>query len=116
MKGAVTMRLASILWVFSVVLAIQAYAQNISGSISGHVVDQQGAAITSTTVTTVDSARRVTVSTKTNDQGDFVFPALQPGNYTLTIEAPGFKKLERPNVPPQLAATMNDSRLATPGQ
>jgi Carboxypeptidase regulatory-like domain/TonB-dependent Receptor Plug Domain len=93
------MRLTSILGVFFVLLAFQAYAQNISGSISGHVVDQQGAAITNTTVTAVDSARRVTVSTKTNDQGDFVFPAVQPGNYTLTIEAPGFKKLERPNVP-----------------
>jgi hypothetical protein len=93
------MRLTSILGVFFVLLAFQAYAQNISGSISGHVVDQQGAAITNTTVTAADPARRVTVSTKTNDQGDFVFPALQPGNYTLTIEAAGFKKLERPNVP-----------------
>jgi hypothetical protein len=93
------MRLTSILWVFSVVLAFQAYAQNISGSISGHVVDQQSAAITNSTVTAVDPARRVTVSTKTNEQGDFVFAALQPGNYTLSVEAPGFKKLERSNVP-----------------
>src|SRR5437868_8908464 len=93
------MKMTSFLCCFAVLVAFQAYSQNISGSISGHVIDQQGAAVASTTVRAVDPARRVTVSTTTNDQGDFVFPALQPGNYTLTVEAPGFKKLERPNVP-----------------
>jgi len=93
------MKMTWFLCCLAVVLAFQAFAQNISGSISGHVIDQQGAAVANTNVTAADPARRVTVTTRTNDQGDFVFPALQPGNYTLTIEAPGFKKLERPNVP-----------------
>jgi hypothetical protein len=93
------MKMTTLLCLFAVVVVFQASAQNISGSISGHVIDQQGAAIPNTTVTAVEPAKKLTVTTKTNDQGDFVFPALQPGNYTLTIEAAAFRKLERPNVP-----------------
>ena len=93
------MKTISILSVLFLVLAFSGYAQNISGSIAGSVIDQQGAAVPGASVTATDPTKRVTVSTKTNDQGNFVFPALQPGTYTLSIEATGFKKLERPNVP-----------------
>ena len=79
--------------------SIVIYSQNVSGSMSGHVLDPQGAAVPGATVTVTDPAKNVTVTSKTNDQGDFLFPALQPGNYTLAIEAQGFKKLERANIP-----------------
>src|SRR3954451_9947735 len=80
-------------------LGLSGYAQNISGSISGHVIDAQGAVIPNANVTANDPTKSVTATTKTNDSGDFVFPGLQPGNYTISVEAQGFKKLQRPNIP-----------------
>src|SRR4051794_17832065 len=77
------------------VLALGAPAQNISGSMTGRLIDAQGAAVTGAIITAVEPAKKITVTTRTNDQGDFTFPALQPGTYNLTAEAQGFKKLTR---------------------
>lgn len=84
---------------FALVFSFQGHAQNISGSITGRVVDQQGAVVASVSVTAIEPNKNVTVTTKTGDQGDFTFAGLQPGTYTVRVEAPGFKRLERSNVP-----------------
>ncbi len=83
---------------FLFVLASLAHGQTITGSITGRVVDQQGAAVAGATVTAEEPGKNVTETTKSGDQGDFVFSALQPGTYTVSIEAHGFKKLGRPNI------------------
>jgi hypothetical protein len=74
---------------------VYAYAQTITGSIAGRVLDQQGAAVANATVTASEPEKNITQMTKSGDQGDFVFSALQPGNYTVSVESPGFKKLDR---------------------
>jgi hypothetical protein len=71
------------------------YAQTTSGSISGEVVDPQQAAVSATAVSIRDDARGVAQTTTTDAQGRFVFPQVPPGTYNLSIEARGFKKLER---------------------
>jgi hypothetical protein len=81
------------------VLALQGYAQNITGSMSGRVVDAQGAAVPNASVTANEPAKLVNISTKTNDQGEFSLAGLLPGSYTVSVEAPGFKKLSRTNIP-----------------
>src|ERR1700722_8695384 len=81
------------------VLALHAYAQNITGSMSGRVVDAQGAAVPNATVTATEPAKKVDISTKTTDQGEFSLAGLLPGNYTISVEAAGFKKLSRTNIP-----------------
>ena len=75
--------------------AFASFAQTTSGSIAGGVVDQQQAAITGATVTIKDEAKGVSQTATSDSQGRFVFPTLSPGNYTLSIEAKGFKKAER---------------------
>jgi Carboxypeptidase regulatory-like domain/TonB-dependent Receptor Plug Domain len=75
--------------------SVYAYAQTITGSIAGRVLDQQGAAVANATVTASEPEKNITQMTKSGDQGDFVFSALQPGNYTVSVESPGFKKLDR---------------------
>lgn len=59
-------------------------------------------------MTISEPTKRISESTKTNDQGDFVFPALQPGNYIVSVEAMGFKKLTRPAI----ALDVNDKLQA----
>jgi len=74
------------------------YGQSITGSISGRVVDQQGATIANATVTATEPDRNITETTKTGEQGDFVFPGLQPGNYNIAVAAQGFKRSARSGV------------------
>lgn len=79
-------------------LAVPAGAQTVSGSISGLVLDPSQAAIATAKVTALDQNRKTEASTNTDAEGRFVFPTLQPGRYTISVEFTGFKKLERTNV------------------
>ena len=80
-------------------LAVQGYAQNITGSMSGRVVDQQGATVANAGVAAIEKDKKVNTVTRTNDAGEFSLAGLLPGNYTVEVTATGFKKLERINVP-----------------
>ena len=70
------------------------WAQTTSGSISGVVQDAQGAIVPNARVTLTNeaqgtaSARQVTTSA----EGTFVFSPVLAGQYTVAVEAPGFKK------------------------
>ena len=79
-------------------LALQGYAQNITGSMAGRVTDQQGASISNAVVTVTQPSTHVTVTQKTTAGGDFSVAGLLPGDYTVTIEAAGFKKLSRTGI------------------
>jgi hypothetical protein len=73
-------------------LAVTALGQT-SASLSGTVQDPQGNAIAGAKVTATDPSKNQTVETKSSSDGTFSFPALQPGEYTVAIEAQGFKKV-----------------------
>jgi hypothetical protein len=79
--------------------ALVAYGQTISGSISGHVYDAQMAPIQGATVTITDSSKNFTVGTKTGSEGNFLSAGLAPGNYSVSVEAPGFKKFSQTGIP-----------------
>jgi hypothetical protein len=79
-------------------LALQGYAQNITGSMTGRVTDQQGASIPNATVTVTEPSKHVTAAQKTTGGGDFSVAGLLPGDYTVTVEATGFKKLSRTGI------------------
>src|SRR5690242_6844547 len=82
-----------------ILLASMAYGQTISGSLSGHVMDAQMAPIQGATVTVTEPSRNFTTVTKTGMEGDFRSAGLLPGTYSVSIEAPGFKKLSRAAIP-----------------
>lgn len=71
-----------------------AYGQEITGSIVGTVRDSTGAVVPGASVTITDSARKGVVvrTVATNDDGEFSVPNLPVGVYTVTVEAPNFKK------------------------
>jgi hypothetical protein len=75
-----------------------AIAQVTSGTISGEVKDPSGAMIPNANITVNAPAIGVTRNTTSNDDGLFVVPNLPPGTYNITVEAQGFKKLEKTNV------------------
>ena len=74
------------------------YAQTINGSIAGRVVDAQGAVIPNAAVTVTEPSKNVKVTTRTTAAGEFLAPGLQPGSYSISVEASGFKKLTRAGI------------------
>jgi len=49
-------------------------------------------------VTMIEEGTSVSSSTLTNEQGEYSFPVVNPGTYTLVVEAPGFKRMEQKGV------------------
>ncbi|HWC99006.1 MAG TPA: TonB-dependent receptor [Candidatus Sulfopaludibacter sp.] len=73
-------------------------AQNITGSISGRVVDAQGASVLNAAVTLTETGKNQSNTVKTTAGGDFTIAGLVPGTYSIAVEAVGFKKLTRPGI------------------
>lgn len=76
-------------------LATALLGQGLTGSITGTVTDQSGAAIPGADLTLVNVETSQTRQAKTETNGDFVFTQLLPGNFKLTVVAKGFKKYEQ---------------------
>jgi hypothetical protein len=83
-----------------ILLSVQVplHAQEARGAILGRVADQTGGVIVGAKVEGANTDTGVRAAAVTNNSGDFLLPFLIPGPYTLTVEAPGFKKSVRPNI------------------
>jgi hypothetical protein len=64
-----------------------------NGAISGTVTDSTGAILPNVTVNLKSVEKGFTNTTKTNSQGFYQFPLLEPGTYAVSISASGFKTL-----------------------
>ena len=73
-----------------------ALAQSDLGTISGYVKDPTGAVVPNAKVT-VTNPTGLTRTTTTNESGFYTITNIPPANYTLTVDAPGFKKFETSN-------------------
>jgi len=75
---------------FFVFSTCEGWAQT-TGTIRGSVTDPSGALVPGASVTAAQSDTHVTRTVTTNDSGDYEFPALPVGRYTVSVQAPGFK-------------------------
>jgi hypothetical protein len=65
-----------------------------TGSITGTVRDNTGAVVPKAEVTLTDTGTRTSLKTNTNDSGEYLFAAVPPGTYDLSIAAVGFNTYE----------------------
>ena len=72
-----------------------AFAQSGAGSIQGTVADSTGAVIPGATITVVNQATNVAISSKSNNVGFYQVPGLFTGTYMVTISAPNMKTYKR---------------------
>ena len=73
-------------------LPVRAQVDYSTATLRGVVYDPQGAVIGRASVTVTNSTTGFTKTVKSNPDGSYVIPVLQPGVYQITVEAQGFQK------------------------
>jgi len=66
-----------------------------------------GAAVAGAKVTATNTATFVTANTVSTTSGTFTLPFLQPGTYSVAVEAPGFASDIRRDIPLDVDQTVN---------
>src|SRR5262245_11318844 len=79
--------------VAALVAAVPAFGQQFTGGVRGAVSDQYGV-IPGVTVTLVNDATNISREVVTNEVGQYNFPAVPPGTYTLRTKLAGYKTYE----------------------
>jgi hypothetical protein len=92
---------------FTVLLANRPLYAQFNSTIEGIVTDQSGAPVPDAKVAIKQVETGIEKNVITNSAGYYVFPSLPPGNYTLTVTAPGFEKLVQGNVTLQPSRVQN---------
>jgi hypothetical protein len=79
--------------------ATSLFGQATSGGIFGTVTDPTGAVVAGAKVTITDVSKGITVTTPTNESGNYAQTHLTVGTYKITVEATGFKTSVQENIP-----------------
>ena len=82
------------------------FGQTNTGRIEGTVQDSSGAVVPTARIVATNDQTRAKVETTANADGNFVLAGLQPGPYTLTVEAPGFRQTLIKGIDVETAATV----------
>jgi hypothetical protein len=103
--------LAALALVLALAAAVPAWAQgggaSSTGTIQGRVTDAQGAVLPGVTVTAASPSMLGVQSTVSSETGNYRFPAVPPGVYTVTYELAGFNTLRREGIQIALGFTAN---------
>src|ERR1700730_5333106 len=75
------------------------------GQITGIVADSTGGVLPGATVTVTNTPTAATVTQQANSAGNYVFPNLLPGIYTVKVDMDGFRSTVRNNLELQVAQT-----------
>ena len=91
MKQSVRALLVMLMLVGVTSLAFAQGAGNVRSSIGGTVTDTSGGVIPGATVTIKNTDTSVKTELVTTSAGTFFAPAMEPGNYEITVSLSGFK-------------------------
>ena len=81
-----------------ILAALTAHSQQVTGSISGSVRDTTDASVAAASLSLISVATGAARRLLTDETGNFVISSVDPGEYRLTVRAPGFKTFERKGV------------------
>ena len=68
-------------------------AQSANARLEGVIYDPSGAAVAGAEVAVANASTQARMKTSSTSEGYFIFPSLQPGLYTLSVQAPGFRNV-----------------------
>ncbi len=79
-------------------MPLASLAQESRATVIGRASDPSGALVSGAVVRATNTATSTTVSSVTNESGNYEIPYLLPGVYTVSVELAGFKKSVRDGV------------------
>jgi Carboxypeptidase regulatory-like domain len=95
----------------------RAFAQyHVNGTITGTITDTSGAVVPDAEVKLINPATGVSISTKTNNAGVYIFADVSPASYTVTVQKQGFDTCQGTDVLLQPADTRTFSCALTVGK
>ncbi|HVH89106.1 MAG TPA: TonB-dependent receptor [Terriglobales bacterium] len=97
------------------ITAVAMFGQAVNGTLLGTLTDSSGAVVPGAQVTITETGTGIPHSTQSNASGNFVFPNLPPGMYSITSEAHGFKKETRTDVRLDVNQTVRVDMTMQPG-
>ena len=89
---------AAVAAAFVMAAAAPLSAQTTSASVAGTVKDAQGGVLPGVSAVLVNQAQGTEQTATSDENGSFLFPYVQPGNYVLKLTLAGFQTLERTGV------------------
>ena len=98
-----------------VCLTAAAFGQTSMGRILGTVTDTTGAIVRGAEVTITNTATGVVREVTTTSAGDYVAPDLEPGPYSVAVEASGFGKVVRVGLVLEVARDIRVDAQLKPG-
>ena len=79
-------------------VALPVYGQQVGASVTGHVIDPSGAAISGATIKLTSTLTGAVYTTASSDAGVYQIPFALIGTYTLSAEKQGFKRYEQTGI------------------
>ena len=108
-------RLCVIIVILAVVSSLLCVAHTYLGSILGLVTDSSGAVVADAKVTVRNVATGIVRNLVTNKIGEYIARDLDPGNYSVTVQAPGFKTAEAKSVVLEVSREVRVNLSLQPG-
>lgn len=95
MKSLIHYSMKKILWTFVVIVSLSVFISaqdDNAATITGQIVDSAGAAVPNATIIVTNTKTGQTRQVQSTDEGSYTVSPLSPGDYTISVEQPGFKK------------------------
>ena len=99
---------ALMLTALTILFSMASFGQVLKGSISGSVVDPQGAVLAGAQVKAINTATNATLTTTSDSSGLFHFNLIPVGDYKIEVAATGFRTAVQSNI---VVAAGRDSGL-----
>lgn len=99
-------RIASLTTLAVLTASLSSFAQIQNARIEGNVIDTSGSLIPAAKLILVNSRTQVKLNAESSASGFYNFPTLQPGRYSLTAEANGFRKSTLANIEVNVGVTI----------
>ncbi len=90
--------ICSTLVALMLIVAYPASGQAVNATLLGTVSDASGAGVANAKVTITETNTGISRTSQSNESGNYIFPDLPPGTYTVTAEQSGFRRESRAGV------------------
>jgi hypothetical protein len=91
------------------------FAQKYRAQVRGLVVDQSGAVLPGAAVTLLNPSTGIKAVKQTDNSGLYVFDYVDPGTYSITVEAAGFGRFVQENISVQSGGDITMNATLNPG-